>query len=149
MTRINQQVVNPINRSVHVESWLYVQDCCVCGVVFAVGKKFDQRRQEDKQTFYCPNGHGQSYKGPTAEQQAKAARKEAEKYKRMYQSADARASAAYDQAAAAERSRAAQKGANTKLRKRIGAGVCPCCNRTFQDLGRHMAGQHPNFHAET
>lgn len=27
----------------------------------------------------------------------------------------------------------------------VGAGVCPCCNRTFKNLARHMAGQHPGF----
>jgi hypothetical protein len=39
----------------------------------------------------------------------------------------------------------AERGAKTKLKKRIAAGVCPCCNRSFQDLARHMKGQHPEF----
>ncbi|HEX9950777.1 MAG TPA: hypothetical protein VGB53_03340 [Rubricoccaceae bacterium] len=39
-----------------------------------------------------------------------------------------------------KRRAAAQKGAHTRTKKRIAAGVCPCCNRTFQDLARHMAG---------
>ncbi len=30
-------------------------------------------------------------------------------------------------------------------RERIVSGVCPCCNRTFQNLARHIAGQHPDF----
>jgi hypothetical protein len=24
-------------------------------------------------------------------------------------------------------------------------GVCPCCKRTFENLARHMKGQHPTF----
>lgn len=40
---------------------------------------------------------------------------------------------------------AATKGHQTRLKKRIAAGVCPCCHRTFQDLARHMHGQHPEF----
>lgn len=23
--------------------------------------------------------------------------------------------------------------------------VCPCCNRTFQNVARHIAGQHPDY----
>lgn len=29
-----------------------------------------------------------------------------------------------------------------------GHGVCPCCNRTFSDLQRHMASKHKGFAAE-
>ena len=47
--------------------------------------------------------------------------------------------------AAAERRVSAQRGVTTKLKKRIAAGVCPCCKRTFQDVSRHMKGQHPDF----
>jgi hypothetical protein len=25
--------------------------------------------------------------------------------------------------------------------------VCPCCNRSFQNLRRHMATKHPEFNA--
>lgn len=36
-------------------------DCCNCGVVFQVPAEFDNARQEDGQSFYCPNGHAQFY----------------------------------------------------------------------------------------
>ncbi len=32
----------------------------------------------------------------------------------------------------------------SRMRKRIQNGVCPCCNRTFQNLARHMASEHPD-----
>ena len=32
----------------------------------------------------------------------------------------------------------------TRLQKRIHAGVCPCCNRTFTNVARHMKTKHPN-----
>ena len=44
-----------------------------------------------------------------------------------------------------ERQLRAQKGQNTKLRKRVKAGVCPCCNRTFKQLAAHMARMHPEY----
>jgi hypothetical protein len=50
-----------------------------------------------------------------------------------------------DQRLAAERSASAYKGQATRIRNRVGAGVCPCCTRTFANLARHMAGQHPDF----
>jgi hypothetical protein len=40
----------------------------------------------------------------------------------------------------------AQKKSEAELRriqKRTAAGVCPCCNRTFQQLARHMKTRHP------
>jgi hypothetical protein len=45
----------------------------------------------------------------------------------------------------AKRSLAAQKGVTTRIKRRVANGVCPCCKRTFQDLARHMAGQHPRY----
>lgn len=31
---------------------------------------------------------------------------------------------------------------------RVGAGVCPCCKRTFQQLARHMKCKHPKYRTE-
>jgi hypothetical protein len=42
----------------------------------------------------------------------------------------------------------AKKGQLTKLKNRIGNGVCPCCTRSFQNLQRHMAHKHPTFKQE-
>lgn len=44
-----------------------------------------------------------------------------------------------------EASLSAHKGMLTKLRKRVGAGTCPCCNRTFKQLSAHMAQKHPDY----
>lgn len=45
-----------------------------------------------------------------------------------------------------ERNRAnGYKGHATRITKRAKAGVCPCCNRSFENLRRHMASQHPTF----
>jgi hypothetical protein len=37
------------------------------------------------------------------------------------------------------------KGVKTRMANRIKHGVCPCCNRTFLNLQRHMTTQHPSF----
>jgi hypothetical protein len=31
---------------------------------------------------------------------------------------------------------------------RIGNGVCPCCNRSFTNLRRHMTTKHPEYPKE-
>lgn len=40
------------------------------------------------------------------------------------------------------------KGVATRIKRRVSAGVCPCCNRTFQCLARHMATKHPDYQQE-
>jgi len=52
---------------------------------------------------------------------------------------------ARNQAAAERRSKNAIKGHHTRTKKRVAAGVCPCCNRSFENLGRHMKHQHPDY----
>lgn len=37
------------------------------------------------------------------------------------------------------------RGVVTKTKNRIGKGVCPCCNRTFVELARHIATKHPDY----
>lgn len=37
------------------------------------------------------------------------------------------------------------RGQLTKLKRRVSNGVCPCCNRSFADLHRHMTEKHPDY----
>lgn len=43
-------------------------ECIECGVQFQVPESFDETRQEDGKTFYCPNGHPQAYTNTTEDQ---------------------------------------------------------------------------------
>ncbi len=49
---------------------------------------------------------------------------------------------------ATERQLSATRGVVTRIKNRVGHGVCPCCNRTFGDLYRHMSTKHPGYAAE-
>jgi hypothetical protein len=122
---------------------LTVEICCSCAVVFAIPADMYRRAKADpKVWFYCPNGHSQHYTGKTEEQklteQLVTARLRAER-------AENAAAAQRTRAVAAEHQRAAYKGQATRLRKRIGNGVCPCCNRHFVNVERHMNSQHPGW----
>jgi hypothetical protein len=121
---------------------LATEICCNCGVCFGMPIDMQKRRIEDKALFYCPNGHGQRYTGES----------EAEKLKRELEAAKKAHAAELEwqrsRREAAERSAAAARGQVTKIRNRVGNGVCPCCNRTFQNLQRHMHTKHPDFKRE-
>lgn len=114
-----------------------VQSCINCGVDFAMTDDLMGQRRRDGMDFYCPNGHPQRYTETDATRLKKA------------QEALERARAAEvhlrDQRDAAERSASAYKGQVTRIKKRVGNGVCPCCGRSFQQLARHMATKHPDY----
>jgi hypothetical protein len=114
---------------------LNIVACFHCGMNFGVTSTFYSRRVGDHATFYCPAGHGNAYRGRSREEQLVEQLDAARSMSRRERERRERA----------ERSAAAHKGQVTKIRKRVANGVCPCCNRSFQDLGRHMKGQHPDF----
>lgn len=134
--------VIPADRNVMIEKQIVVIECANCSIDFGIGAHFQKRRRDDHETFYCPNGHPNCY----PQQQGKSeAEKLNEWLSQQLKMAHARADSWKDQAETAEARRRGQKAANTRLKKRIAAGVCPCCRRSFEDLARHIAGQHPDF----
>lgn len=116
--------------------------CCDCRMPFAVPADIRSRWVNNGDLwFYCPNGHRQHYTESDiekAKRERDAAQKNAEWYKQRL----------LDERAANERTVRrlnAQRANVTKLKKRIAAGVCPCCTRHFTNLERHMASQHPDY----
>lgn len=45
----------------------------------------------------------------------------------------------------AKRSLAKEQRSKARLKKRVAAGVCPCCHRTVSQMARHMATKHPDY----
>lgn len=124
---------------------LVAVECYRCGIIFGLEYEYNSNRLDDKKDWYCPNGHAQHYTGKT----------EADKLRERLAEQERRTSSlredlryTREQRDAAERRRAAAQGQVTKIKKRVGNGVCPCCNRTFANVARHMASQHPDY-AET
>lgn len=57
----------------------YVQESCPtsdCGIVFFVSLSYQQKRREDHQWFYCPNGHMIHYTGKTDAQKLRELKQE-------------------------------------------------------------------------
>jgi hypothetical protein len=115
--------------------------CSTCAVVYFFPEKWCDQAQKEGKSWQCPNGHGQWF----GEAEIDRIRRERDLAKqRLAQKDDA---IAEQRAAkeAAERSAAAYRGQITKIKKRAGKGTCPCCNRHFTNLQRHMETQHPKF----
>lgn len=120
---------------------LVTETCYKCGVVFAVPSYLQKMRREDKESFWCPNGHPQVY----AESESDRLRRQLEEQKRSTEW--------WKNSAASKDSQL--KGANIQLGKvkaklkrtetRVGHGVCPCCNRSFVNMQRHMKTKHPDY----
>lgn len=123
-----------------------VEECCNCGVAFAFPKEFKdeclKNRGPNGRAFYCPNGHRQWY---TGESEADALRRERDRLKQDAARLEEQIARERDLRANAERRVSAARGQITKLHKRVGEGHCPCCNRGFVNLRRHMAAKHPDF----
>lgn len=120
---------------------LVVFTCGDCGVPYGLPRDYVERRREDGRSYYCPNGHSLSY------HQTKADKLQCELEQERNRRARAQARADREQARAdhTEQRRVAQKAATTRARKRHAAGVCPACQRTFQNVQRHMVTQHPDY----
>lgn len=121
---------------------------CWCGIQHAIPQSLrnEQLRQHDEgksMGVYCPLGH--SYV-PSGESKAEKLRKQlaAERARHDQDRADLR-----DRIQREKHHSRALKAAKTRLKNRIAKGVCPCCNRSFQNLHRHMQNQHPEFLNET
>lgn len=86
--------------------------------------------------FYCGYGHAQHYIwGET----------ELDKMRRDRDRLAQRVAQKDDELKSLEGRRRAAVGQVTRIKNRVGHGVCPCCNRTFENLHRHMTTQHPTF----
>lgn len=117
------------------------ENCCTCGITFFVPQSFQQEALQRKRLFFCPNGHSQSYTTSEADRLRKelaAARQREETIRQQKETAQFERDVARAAVASVEK---AQK----RLRRRIAAGVCPCCQRTVSQMARHMKTQHPEF----
>lgn len=126
------------NATATVSVALVTETCFRCGVVFAMAQEFRQQRVKDKQTFYCPAGHGQHYT-ENEEDRLRALLQQTEQRLNSYREyADNLA----DNLNAEKKGHASTKGQLTKTRKRANAGVCLDCHRSFPDVGQHRRDKH-------
>jgi hypothetical protein len=117
---------------------LKIVECGTCGISFALPETLWNKCYNEGGFFSCPLGHSRGWdvgnkKAYARELEDKVAQLESkvdlEKNKTM----------------AAQREAAAARGQVTKIKKRIAKGVCPCCQRSFANLHRHISTKHPDY----
>lgn len=116
-----------------------LEECYSCRMPFLVSAAFQKNKKADKSNFWCPNGHSQAYQGKT----------EAQKLREDWEASSLRFQSELNEAnharLVAEKAAKAEKTKRWKVSDRIAKGVCPCCNRTFEDLARHMPTKHKDY----
>lgn len=111
-----------------------VEHCCDCGVAFAMTESMRNRFRSNGGSFYCPNGHGQYY-----------AVTEVQRLKDELNASQKRLTAIQFELAAERSAREQVQKKNKRLEKRASVGMCPCCNRQFVNMQRHMKTKHPGY----
>lgn len=113
-----------------------VCDCGTCGTVYTVNEvRYDYMRRAGGYA-HCPNGHQWGWSEGTKQ------RDELRLERDRLRQEQARL---IDERNEALRDASAAKSKLAKQAKRAQHGVCPCCNRTFAQLARHMKTKHPLY----
>lgn len=103
-------------------------------------------RRDSNIAVFCAHGHkGYFHEGET---EAQKLRRERDLLAQRIAERDDEIARQREIREGVERRLSATRGVVTRIKNRIGHGVCPCCNRTFEDLSRHMASKHPTYSAE-
>ncbi len=125
----------------NVTTELVHMECGECGAVFGISNAKYWRCKDDGENWYCPNGHPRVFrttKVATLRRKLATTTRRAEHYEtRLHDEQNN-----HDHT---QRRLSATKGAHTRTKKRIGTGVCPCCNRHFANLEGHMTTKHPEY----
>lgn len=128
---------------------------CWCSIQFAVPAALfeyyerSNERRPGSVSLHCPLGHAMIPAGQSASQkEAARLRDDLSRERQRLDQAQAEVVRQRDRSAGLERRLSAKKGQLTRIQNRIGNGVCPCCNRYFANLHRHMTGQHPDWAEE-
>jgi len=109
--------------------------CGQCGGIYAIVERFRKRLKEEGGYWHCPYcqtawGYGES---------------ENDYLKKDRDVLANRCSYLSDQLSCEKRSGIALRGHLTRVKKRIVAGLCPCCKRHFMNLERHVQMKHPAY----
>lgn len=116
----------------------WMESCYRCKVWHAVPETLYRTAQQrpGKVEVFCPNGHGYVYqKGESVEE---ILRRENDRLKQQLAQKDDQIIEALDERDKVKHDLTAVK----KKMTRVANGVCPDCNRSFANLGRHMETKH-------
>lgn len=96
--------------------------------------------------FYCAYGHEQYF--IEGESEETKLRRERDRLQQQLAEKDDEITRQRGLREDTEKRLSATRCAITRIKNRIGNGVCPCCTRSFVNLARHMAIKHPAYSAK-
>jgi len=114
-----------------------VKQCGNCAVWHTVPEIVYNSYRAEGGFWHCPNGHARGFRKGQDEIEQEKIRAERDRLKQ-------------ESARLADEILAQQKRADEaekkvlQIKRRAAAGVCPCCNRTFLNVQRHMKTKHAN-----
>lgn len=123
---------------------------CWCSIAIAIPKTLheyyvrENAAKPGSVALHCPLGHSFI---PGKHTEIDRLRDELARARHREEQAAAARDVAWLTVRLRDRQIAARKGQLTRLKNRVGNGVCPCCNRYFANLHRHMDKQHPEWRA--
>lgn len=120
---------------------LEVKTCGMCGGVYGLNDQFmDHARSHGNNGWHCPYcSQGWTIREP-----------DVVRLRRELETKQRELTVAKCEILRAQQLRQDEEAAHEKTQrklKRVDRGVCPCCNRSFQNLARHMATKHPKENA--
>jgi hypothetical protein len=128
-------------------SLIEVGPCCRCKCEMSLPEDlYRTAKRSSNVEFYCAFGHPQHF--VEGETEAQKLRRERDRLAQRIAERDDEIARQRTMREETERRLAATRGVVTRIKNRVGHGVCPCCQRTFGDLARHMASKHPTYAAE-
>ncbi len=123
-------------------NFINVGQCCDCGVPMALTERtYNAAKENSTYGFYCERGHVQFF----MDGEVQRLRKDLERKQKELEWSAQSVKMARELAEQEKRNAAAARGQVTKLKNRVKNGVCPCCNRSFENLKKHMTTKHPEF----
>lgn len=116
---------------------LVLHRCWKCKTQYAMEQSLDiaARARAGVLEFYCPNGHAGVFKSDNQIADEEKTRLERDRLKQKVAELEDEKRLLGNRATRAKKEVA-------RIKKRALAGVCPCCNRTFANVARHMASKH-------
>lgn len=109
--------------------------CGGCGIPYYVPSEWMKVKVNEKASFNCPNGCDRVFTGKS----------EAEKVKDKYEQLLREKNQLQKVLENKIMDTIVEKRKVEDQLKRVHKGVCPCCNRTFSDLQKHMKTKHPEL----
>ena len=131
-TRVTIERVVEINADSWAGEGLIIRTCYSCGSPIALTTDHERRaRASQAVNFVCSKGHSQVFTETTET-----------RLRQELEEAQTRNTNLRQSLTEKEEMLKATEQRNVNLQKRVRAGVCPHCQRTFQQLARHMVSKH-------